>query len=274
MLKALRFSILILAVAGSVGCSRNGYRLAGFKRPDGSDISFDLRRGGQRIEAACRADLPECSNLMLKAGNSVDCYMHSGESGVPYSYGVKTDAYANEGAGLVCHNRNGHGKLLVLHSQACAAAKLVPLPDASQFPDHSLPMSKMKINGKDEEVLYWEFLDEFKKEHPAGNTAHESYDRGSPNSPFYGLRAYVPAFFTEDQVKKQFIWLRNQDVVNVDSAGTITTPWQAPFNDYRPAPDNSLRFCREERDRYYNERGKEVEDDTVLLTIVESTIEK
>ncbi len=45
-------------------------------------------------------------------------------------------------------------------------------------------------------------------------------------------------------------------------------------NEYRPTTDDSPRFCKQEKDLYFNERGREVEDDTVLLTIVESSVEK
>jgi hypothetical protein len=267
----VRLSIVALTLAACAACSRDGYRLAGFKRPDGSTIVFDVRKGRQRLEASCRADSPDCSNLMFKAGSSLDCYAHSSEGLVPYSYGAKIDAHANEGAGLVCHYQDGHGKLTVWHTQSCVDAKLVPLPPLSEFSEHSLPMFKVKIGGKDVEWSDYEYSPEFKKEHPAGTTAHESYDRGRADSPFLGLRAYVPAAFNEEQVRQHFIWLRKLDTVSVDSDGTITTPWQAPYNEYQPATDNSLRFCKQEKNLYFNESGKEVGDDTVLLTIVESS---
>jgi hypothetical protein len=283
-LRAVGQSVVAVALVALVGCSNyGGYRLAGLKRQpanaaadlgDEGKIIFDLRKAGQRIEATCSASSPECSNLTLKAGSPVDCYVHPRGGAVPYSYGVRMDAHANDAAGLVCHSGDGQGKLLVLHAQTCVDAKLVPLPPLSDFPEHSLPMMQEKIDGKDEEFISEEFGDSFKKEHPPGNTAHESYERGGSYSPFFGFRAYVPTSFNEDQVKKYFVWLRQQELVIVDSAGTVTTPWPAPYEGYIPALDNSQRFCKDEKDRYFNERGTEVQDDSVSLAVAESAREK
>ena len=38
-------AVVITWLCGFVGCSRNSYRLAGFKRQDDGKIVFDLRKG-------------------------------------------------------------------------------------------------------------------------------------------------------------------------------------------------------------------------------------
>jgi len=44
------------------------------------------------------------------------------------------------------------------------------------------------------------------------------------------------------------------------------------YEGYRAAANSPLHFCKDEPDRYFNEHGKEVQDDTVLLTVLESSV--
>jgi hypothetical protein len=46
------------------------------------------------------------------------------------------------------------------------------------------------------------------------------------------------------------------------------------YKGYTASDDNPLHFCKDEKDRYLDEHGKEVQDDTVLLTVLESSVEK
>src|ERR1039457_2228909 len=99
-----------------VGCSSpNDYRLAGFKRQDDGTIVFDLRKEDQRIRAACSPTQSECANLALKVGNFIDCYMHATSGPAPDAYDVRIDAYTE--SGLVCHAREGRGKLFIMRSE-------------------------------------------------------------------------------------------------------------------------------------------------------------
>lgn len=48
----------------------------------------------------------------------------------------------------------------------------------------------------------------------------------------------------------------------------------AADRDYRASANNPAHFCEVEKDRYFSERGKEVQDGTVLLTVFESNLER
>jgi hypothetical protein len=100
MKNALLPALILIAL---VGCSsRDNYRLDAFKRLDNGTITFDLTRREQHIKAVCNASESECSDLALRAGNSIDCYVHASAPS-PDAYGVKVDPYV--GSGLVCHVR-------------------------------------------------------------------------------------------------------------------------------------------------------------------------
>jgi hypothetical protein len=75
----------------------------------------------------------------------------------------------------------------------------------------------------------------------------------------------------------------------LEGAGTLTTLYSfcsqpragkdvpllpAAYRDYKASANNPSHFCEVEKDRYFSERGKEVQDDTVLLTVLESNLEK
>jgi hypothetical protein len=46
------------------------------------------------------------------------------------------------------------------------------------------------------------------------------------------------------------------------------------YKGYTASDDNPSHFCGDEKVRYVDERGKEAKDDTVLLTVFESSVEK
>src|SRR4029077_368016 len=110
-----------------LACSGNdSYRLIGFKRQDDGVIAFDLQKGEQRIRATCTASQVQCTNLTLRAGSSVPCYMHPETDKwekykISGPYDVRVDAYSE--AGLVCHVGGGRGKSLVTHTQKCVDMK-------------------------------------------------------------------------------------------------------------------------------------------------------
>lgn len=130
-LKSLRLVIKpLLAIELTVlfGCSgRNGYQLAGFKRQEDGTIAFDIRKGSQRMKAACKASgnqEDECSQLTLKVGNSVDCYIHAGSKQNPFE--TKTDAYSE--TGVVCHAGQGRGQIFGINPASNPQKSMIPIP--------------------------------------------------------------------------------------------------------------------------------------------------
>jgi hypothetical protein len=288
-MRLCKLAVVFFLLAGCVACSRsNDYRVDGFKRQqdstsaslgDKGEIVFDLRKGKQRIKATCNANVAGCSNFALKAGSLVDCYTHSSQQGrsVPYSYGVKMDAYSNDEASLVCHSGEGRGKLSVIHKQTCVEMKKVVITsDGGKFVVLDVARSATTDSKLDAEF-----------------------------GPQLTWTTYVPAAFDEGQRRKYLQELNDTygktgqlpippDGITLDqpqgSADRNTppsfipdVPEQAPsqrpllpsgYEGYTVSEDKPLRFCKLEQDHYFNERGKEVQDDTVLLTIVESSLEK
>ena len=268
-----------------VGCSRpNNYRLAGFKRQDDSTIAFDLHKGGQWIKATCSASQSECSNLALKTGNYLDCYMHARgwdfipDADFPHdpAYGGKIDAYVE--GGLVCHAGEGHGKLFIMRSKTCVDVKKVTLNIVGGKFVLPFRLSKPFFQApRGEQIKYLNSTDPgFAKASPADQAAYLDNlvkpKRKIQILPDLDLwTAYVPVAFDDGQINR-FIQELNVDEFNQYKVDHELLP--SAYRSYTASADNPLRFCKHEKDHYFNERGKEVQDDTVLLTVLESGADK
>lgn len=270
------------------GCSSpNNYRLAGFKKQDDGTIAFDLRRGDQRIRAICNASQSNCSNLALKAGNYLDCYMHARgwdfipDADFPHepAYGVKIDPYAE--GGMVCHSGEGHGKLLISRNKTCVDVKEVTLANVGGTFKLPFRLSKPFLQApRDEQIKYLNSTDpDFAKGSPADQAAYLDFLlKPKPHQvsilPDPELwSAYVPVVFDDGQIKR-FIQELNAGADEFSQNREKRPLLPSTYQGYEASAANPLRFCKPERDHYFNERGKEVRDDTVLLTVLESSPEK
>jgi hypothetical protein len=313
-----------VALLAMMGClSRAKYQLTGFKRQADGTILLDLRQGDQRIKASCTATQAECSNLALKSGASVDCYMHASPDEVEQyrapERNKKIDPYTT--SGLVCHAQDGRGKVLVMHPQQCVDMKKIMLGrDEQKFVGRSpeilvqLSPSEFFQASRDQQIEYLGSRDpDFAKATAKDQTAYLAYLRTSNKFP-QALRAaplvwaaFVPAAFDDVQLKG-FIQELNDKYAKTGREPIPTIgPWKkyttndpsdpafwkgvpgvdpaaAPANappllpssyeGYVPSAGNPLRFCKDESDHYFDERGKEVRNDTVLLTVLESSADK
>lgn len=294
-----------------VGCSSsNNYQLAGFKRQDDGTIAFDLRKGDQRIRAICSTNQSECANLALKAGNSVDCYMHASGDFVPDATftpdpsagAVKIDAYGE--SGLVCHAADGHGRLFIMRSQECVEMKEVALNlvrGRFMLPILSKPFFQAP---RDEQIKYLKLTDpDFAKASPTDQAAYLDYllkgqsgdifDRISPTTPPNQMHAprggstrsgilivpdpdtwsaFVPVVFDDSQING-FIRELNVGTDGFTQYRVKTALLPSAYQGYTASAVNPLHFCKL-ADRRVNERGKDVQNDTVLLTVLESNVEK
>ena len=85
--------------------------------------------------------------------------------------------------------------------------------------------------------------------------------------PFF---TYVPAKYDHGQIKR-FIQDLNAKSADEFTQYMVKKPLLATeYQDYSATADSPSHFCKHEKDRYYNEGGNEVRDDTVLLVVLES----
>jgi hypothetical protein len=114
----------------------------------------------------------------------------------------------------------------------------------------------------------------------------KSYD--AEFGPLLTWTVYAPAAFDDAQKNRYLKELSDRygknGLPNLPDGLVLDQPDSTPslerpvlpsaYEGYTASESAPLRFCKLEKDLYFNERGKEVEDDTVLLTIVESSVEK
>jgi len=104
---------------------------------------------------------------------------------------------------------------------------------------------------------------------PSRNAPASVVDNGiiTPDAPQTAKRGKATAGDIWDQAAARTV--PNRQVIP-DPLPLLPTGYKG----YTASDDNPLRFCGDEKVRYLDERGKEVQDDTVLLTVAESTLEK
>jgi hypothetical protein len=274
MKNALLPALILIAL---VGCSsRDNYRLDAFKRLDNGTITFDLTRQEQHIKAVCNASESECSDLALRAGNPIDCYVHTSASS-PDVYSVKVDPYV--GSGLVCHVGEGHGRILIARTQTCIDMKEVTLSlVGGKFRLSFRPSNTFFHASRDEQIKYLNATDpEFAKASLADQASYLNYlaETGDKRVDVFDQiadelwSAYVPTTYDDGQIKE---FVQGLNAKSADfSQYRVKKPLLAPaYQDYSATADSPLHFCKHEKDRYYNESGNEVQEDTVLLVVLES----
>lgn len=275
MKNALLPAVILITL---VGCSsRDTYRLDGFKRLDNGTITFDLTSQEQHIKAVCNSSESECSDLALRAGNSIDCYVHASAPSSD-AYGVKVDPYV--GSGLVCHVGEGHGRILIVRTQTCIDMREVTLSlVGGKFRPSFRPSNPFFQASRDEQIKYLNATDpDFAKASQADQAAYLNSlikTRDKRRDIFDQIAdelwsAYVPATYDDGQIKR-FIQDLNAKSADEFTQYMVKKPLLASaYQDYSATADSPLHFCKHEKDRYYNESGNEVRDDTVLLVVLES----
>lgn len=261
-------------------CSRNdAYYLVRATHEGSDDIVLDFHKHNQRIKASCLAKDTNCSNLLLRSGNTVECYLHiAAEKNNVFDensyYGVKFDAFPDY-SGMVCHAGNGRGRLFVMYTQQCVQMKTVASFNGQKFvrvesdapnPPDTLPAD---FQGWDQAVAYAPITFSNAQVRSYIETLNGKYAR--PNGGDSAL----------DQKRKKEKRIKDRDIWDEAAAHMASTPPPTPpatalpleYDGYTASIQTPLRFCKDMSDRYFDERGREVVDDTVLLKVLESNVE-